>query len=240
VGSGFYNPVDDMGPTRTATAPEVLEVLASQWQQGGYDVRWLFRTILNTRAYQRESRPAPATGGSSFAANCPSRLRADQVLDTLNQALGIALDVPPPMPEGMMRPPAAGQNQAQQAIAAAYRRQARAPRNLFGFLFGVDPSTPAEDVLGTIPQALFLMNNPRLNRALDASSPNSVLGKILGEESDDAKALDAVYLRVLARRPNEKELGVCRDYIRKVENRKEAFEDVLWNLINSTEFLSRR
>ena len=56
MGEAFYNPIDDLGPTRTANSPEVIEALASQWQQGGYDVKWLFRTIMNTKAYQRESR----------------------------------------------------------------------------------------------------------------------------------------------------------------------------------------
>ncbi len=49
MGEGFYSPVDDMGPNREAKAPEVLDALASAFQKGGYDVRWLFRTILNSR-----------------------------------------------------------------------------------------------------------------------------------------------------------------------------------------------
>ena len=48
MGEAFYEPIDDIGPERTPKAPEVLEPLAEQWQRGGYDVRWLFRTILNT------------------------------------------------------------------------------------------------------------------------------------------------------------------------------------------------
>ena len=50
MGEAFYEPIDDIGPERTRRAPEVLEPLATQWQKGGYDVRWLFRTILNTRS----------------------------------------------------------------------------------------------------------------------------------------------------------------------------------------------
>src|SRR5262249_29462254 len=38
MGEGFYNPVDDIGPERTAKAPEVLEAISSQWQKGGYDI----------------------------------------------------------------------------------------------------------------------------------------------------------------------------------------------------------
>src|SRR5262249_54050929 len=93
MGDAFYTPVDDLGPERTAKAPEVLAALATQWQNGGYDVRWLFRTILNSKAYQREVRsPYSASGRTPFAANSPSRLRADQILDSLAQALNLPMN----------------------------------------------------------------------------------------------------------------------------------------------------
>ncbi len=93
LGEAFYDPVDDIGPERTCKAPEVLNPLAEQWQKGGYDIRWLYSTILNTEAYQRRVRStANAAGKTPFASSCPSRLRADQVFDALVQALAIPLD----------------------------------------------------------------------------------------------------------------------------------------------------
>ena len=101
MGEAFYEPIDDIGPERTPKAPEVLEPLADQWQKGGYDIRWLFRTILNTEAYQRRVRStANAAGKTPFASSCPSRLRADQVFDALVQALAMPLDA-----NGNMVPP---------------------------------------------------------------------------------------------------------------------------------------
>ena len=38
----------------------------------------------------------------------------------------------------------------------------------------------------------------------------------------------------------DRELEKCRQYIAKVSNRTEAFEDLLWALINSTEFQTKR
>ncbi len=120
LGDGFFNPVDDMGPTRTAHAPEVLDALASEWQKGGYDVRWLFRTILNTQAYQRQFRSVnTAAGKTPFAANCPSRLRADQIIDALSQALNIEFT-----DNGAMTK--AGVPKA--AVKAVAKPKARAPR----------------------------------------------------------------------------------------------------------------
>jgi hypothetical protein len=113
------------------------------------------------------------------------------------------------------------------------------PRTRFNKTFGVDPSTPTDDVLGTIPQALFLMNSPAVNNGLKAA-PNSMLGELLRTTPDNRTVLNVIYLRVLAREPNAKEVRVCGNFIENVGNRVEAFEDILWSLVNSTEFLSRR
>jgi hypothetical protein len=112
-------------------------------------------------------------------------------------------------------------------------------RGRFNTLFGVDPSTPSDDILGTIPQALYLMNGPQLNNAMQAKN-GTILGEILTQTPDNRKALNALYLRVLAREPNAKEVQVCGKYLTNVGDRREAFEDILWSLINSTEFITRR
>ena len=48
-----------------------------------------------------------------------------------------------------------------------------------------------------------------------------------------------LYLRCLAREPNDKELAACRDYVGRVGDRAEAYEDIFWALVNSAEFLHR-
>ena len=91
MGESFYDAVDDLGPERTPKAPEVIETLADQWQKGGYDIRWLFRTITGHRAYQRRVRPtATPAGKTAFASNCPSRLRSDQIVEALSRGAGPA------------------------------------------------------------------------------------------------------------------------------------------------------
>ena len=254
MGEGFYSPVDDIGPERTAKASEVLEALASEFQKGGYDLRWLFRTILNTRAYQREVRSTyTAAGRTPFAAVCPSRLRSDQIFDSLAQALNLPLDpsgnnLAPPNVQAKAK--GAGGKAAPKIGALAKdlkgaagktkgRGGAGGLRGTFNNLFGVDPSTPYDDILGTIPQALFLMNSPTLNNAMRAN-PRTVLGQTLAANPNNRMALGALYIRVLSREPTAKEVQTCGRYIEMVGNRNEAFEDIFWCLINSTEFITRR
>ncbi len=264
MGESFYDAVDDIGPERTPKAPEVIETLADQWQKGGYDIRWLLRTIMGTQAYQRRVRATTtAAGKTAFASNRPSRLRSDQIVEALSEALGLPEDLVAVPTAALNRGPGGKPSLAAQekgkskpqngkkAVATAGlaspaqgKGEGKAmrrggPRTAFNALFGIDPSIPNDDVMGTIPQALFLMNGPMVHNRTQAR-PGTVLGEILATAPDDRAALNALYLRVLSRRPNAKEVEACSAYMAKVGHRVEVFEDIYWALINSTEFVSRR
>jgi len=265
MGESFYDAVDDIGPERTPKAPEVIETLADQWQKGGYDIRWLLRTIMGTQAYQRRVRATTtAAGKTAFASNCPSRLRSDQIVEALSEALGLPDDLVAVPIAAVNRGPGGKPSLAAQekgkskpqngkkAVATAGLASAAAqgkgegkamrlggPRTAFNALFGIDPSIPNDDVMGTIPQALFLMNGPMVHNRTQAR-PGTVLGEILATAPDNGAALNALYLRVLSRQPNAKEVEACAAYMAKVGHRVEVFEDIYWALINSTEFVSRR
>jgi hypothetical protein len=83
------------------------------------------------------------------------------------------------------------------------------------------------------------MNNPLVNQKLQAKGTN-LLARILTSYASDDEALRMVYLRTLARRPTDRELTRCKEHIARVGNRAEAYEDLLWALINSTEFQTKR
>jgi hypothetical protein len=224
VGEGFYEPVDDLGPDRQCSAPATLDILATQFRANHHDARWLFRTITSTEVYQRQSRSRRLPDEAPFGANCAQRMRADQLFNALTTALGI---------ENVMQ---GGRNRGQ---GGAYRGLG-GPRAIFSFAFGYDPSEPREEVVGSIPQALVMMNSPVLNREIDSRRPNTALARLLAAEPDDESVVVELYLRCLARQPQPAELETCLDHVRETGDRGEAFEDVLWALINSTEFLHRK
>jgi hypothetical protein len=221
VGHGFYEPVDDLGPDRKCFAPHTLDYLAEHFAINHYDVKWLFRVITATEAYQRQSRSRFEEDKPLFAANCPQRLRGDQLFNTLLDVLGID--------EG---PPAAAQKNPRAALGS--------PRGRMNQTFGYDPSVRRDEVAGSIPQALLLMNGPELNRAIDGKQPTTLLGQLLLEVPKDEALVAELYLRCLAREPKPTELQTCLDHVRTSGQRAEAFEDILWSLINSTEFLNRQ
>lgn len=103
-------------------------------------------------------------------------------------------------------------------------------------IFNVDPSLPLADVKGAIQQALFLMNNPTLQSGIK-SGP--LVKRLLAVSSDD-KLVGELYLSLLGREPNDRERRRALDYLKKTGKRQEAVADLVWILVNSTEFLARR
>ena len=73
-----------------------------------------------------------------------------------------------------------------------------------------------------------------------AGSLKTILAKLLEEGRTDEQIVTALYERVLARKPKVEELETCNRYLAKVKNRPEALEDILWSLVNSTEFLIKK
>ena len=222
LGQGFSSPIDDIGPERETRFPKVLEILSEGFIASGYDVKWLYAVIANTSVYQRQVRPAEP-GTPAFAAARPTRLRSDQLYSAISEVLGIADDSSSP---------------AANRPASPFFRRAT-PRDAFNDLFTFDPSTPQDDLTGEVPQALFLMNSTQIHSLIQAGG-QSRLNQLLTKFPDDQEAISELYLLVLSREPSGRELAICRKYIAKVNNRNEAFEDLLWSLLNSSEFLSKR
>ena len=112
-------------------------------------------------------------------------------------------------------------------------------RHMIYQAFKVDPSLPVEEVQGTIPQALLMMNSVLVNTCV-AASGKTYLAEALTKGLKDEEIVANLYERTLARKPKAEELAVCKKYLQKVGNRNEALEDVFWSLVNSTEFLTKR
>jgi hypothetical protein len=223
LGWGFYPSVIDLGAEQKSHYPEVLDALAKDFIASGHDMKWLFRTVMQTRAYQ--SQLQASASNSHGPSVCPARLRPEQVFENLQKALDFDENdksIPSPSPTS----------------APAVQRHTGV-RNMVYQAFKENPSTPAEQVQGTIPQALLLMNSSLVQQFTSANG-KTILARLLTEKKSDEDIIAALYERVLARKPSEKEEEVCVRYIGTVGERKEALEDILWSLVNSTEFLLKK
>lgn len=98
MGAGFVEPVEDW-EGHEASHPELLDWLAGELLTANYDVRHIIRLIVSSEAYQREAgveKLASAGPGERFF-NAPARRRltAEQIVDTLHAAAGVAIDSEP-------------------------------------------------------------------------------------------------------------------------------------------------
>jgi hypothetical protein len=232
VGDGFYDGIDDLGPDREPRSPELLEELCREFVAADHDLRTLFRTVMTTPAYQATARSRADAARPVGGASCPQRLRADQLFTQVLAARGID--------EQQLAARAGGPGAGQGGGKAASKRQVGVPRVLFNQTFGYDPGLPRDEIVGSIPQALLLMNSQPLARALDGQRRFTLLGRLLEEMPDDRALADELHLRTLARHATPEEIAVCVEHVRGSGDRAEGFEDIFWALVNSAEFIHRK
>ncbi len=224
IGDGFYDGIDDLGPDREPRSPELLDELCRGFVAADHDLKTLFRGIMATPAYQSKAVSRANASRAVGASSCPQRLRADQVFSQVLAALGIDEE----MAAGRMKQRMGGK---QKPLAT--------PRGGFNQVFGYDPGLSRDEITGSIPQALLLMNGKQLAIALDGNRP-TLLGRLLREEPDDRAVADELHVRTLARHATPAEITICLSHVRATGDRAEAFEDIFWALINSAEFIHRK
>lgn len=229
MGRGFSEPVDEIGELGDRVLPEVHAAVAEHFVAAGYDMKDVFRLVANSKSYQRALRDPDKSNKlerKPFAVISAGRLRGDEVFDSLAIGIGLPNVTPPATPA---------------TDAVRFPPPPKSTRDLVSDAFGFDPSSDASNVSRTMQQAMLLMNNEQIQKQIDASpGSGTMLAGLIAAEADDTKAVTRLYENVLARKPNGEEIDLAKKHLAKVGERKAAYEDLLWSLVNGAEFLSRR
>lgn len=223
-GYGFVNPVDDMGPHHRASHPELLDRLANEFVESGYDIHELVRWITSSRAYRLTS----------------------QVSD------GNASDDPeigdPPLFSRMYAKPMAPEQLFDSVLIATYggrrgsSKLVEDRRSWVQQFFEVLENEENGEVStfdGTVPQALAMMNGRLVQNAL-SGEPGTLLHRVVTDRSSPFEKVQELCLATLSREPSEKERNLFVRHIRQAATsaeKMEAFRDVLWAYLNSNEFV---
>lgn len=226
MGHGFFEPVDDMGGAENALLPQVHKALAESLAASGFDIKEHFRLLANTRIYQRQLPKKKMSDEQPFAAAKTGKLRGDEVFDSLVTAISLPNVTPP---------------EVKPTAAIRFPPPPKSTRDIVAEAFGFDPSLPQEEVFRTMGQAMLLMNNEQLQAQINAKpDSDTMLAKLLADEPNDRAVIDRLFQLLLARRPSEREVKIALGHVKEVGQRGDAFEDVLWGLINSAEFTVRK
>ena len=237
VGRGIVEPIDDFRVTNPPSNPPLLDALARDLADSGFDLRHLVRTILNSRTYQLSSEPndTNADDESNFARAIVRRLPAEKLLDAQCQALDVAIEL-----NGYPLGTRAGQVKGTIRIRSREKRPSSADRFLKTFgkpdrLLACECERSNET---TLKQAFTLIGDAGLE-ALLAKGDNR-LARLARSELSGRDIVTDLYWSALGRVPNAEELAAAEQLLLSAgEDRFPTLQDIAWALLNAKEFVFR-
>lgn len=226
MGRGIVDPVDDFRESNPSANDELLVALAGDFIKSKYDLRHLVKTIMNSRTYQLSAQPNPENqDDTKYFSHAGARLlTAEQLLD----AICAITEVPekfPGLPLGT--------------------RATQLPDTEINHLFLKTFGQPARELAceceresdSNLAQALQLINGPTINEKIRNTSNR--ISRLLKENKPEKEMLAELYLSTLNRLPSEEDSKVAAAHLAKASEKRLAWEDLQWALINSKEFLFR-
>ena len=101
LGRGIVHEVDDLRPTNPPSNPDLLAYLERELASHKYDLKHIFRLVLNSRTYQLSSQPNEwnARDAALFSHYPVKRLGAEQLLDAIGQVTETSEDFTSAIPE---------------------------------------------------------------------------------------------------------------------------------------------
>ena len=213
-GRGFVEEVDDFRVTNPPTHPALLDALAADLIAHRYDLRHLERTILNSRTYQLSAEPNESNRGDARnLSHFPvRRLMAEILVDTMSQTAQVEEKFAGYPPETRAMQVYGGGGSYMLSSFGRLSRDIICER----------------DAQPDMAQTMHLISGSTIQNKVSKA-------KLPWDLSDDA-LLDHVYLAALVRQPSEAERSAIRTRIVSGE-RKAVFQDLLWAIFNSKEFM---
>ncbi|MGH9629684.1 MAG: DUF1549 domain-containing protein, partial [Bryobacteraceae bacterium] len=222
MGRGFVEPVDDFRATNPATNEPLLEALAKDFIEHGYDLHHLIRRITSSQAYQLSSEPLPRNHEDTMAYSryYPRRMTSEQLLDSIVLATGVPEEFRSLYPG--TRAAQLPEPEIESYVMELFDRPSRQ-------LVCERKSTP------TLNQALHLISGDTIHSKI--TNPEGTLGSLLESGLKPGEAIEELYLRTVSRFPSMDERKAAQQAVANSQSTKRGLEDVFWALLNSKEFL---
>jgi hypothetical protein len=250
LGRGIIHEPDDIREDNPPSHPRLLAYLEKEMAAGGYDLKRLYRLILNSGTYQLSSIPrgqSPDT--EAFFATYPiRRLDAEVLIDAINKITGMSEFYSSPIPEPFTNIP-----RDKPAIAIADGSITSPFLALFGRPARATGMLNERDNKPLPAQWLHLLNSSHIQQKIEQSP---ALKAIIGANRKPRDVIEDLFLTILSRLPTDDEVKHAETYSATsaaavaakpakppakavTTKRREEWLDIIWALMNSTEFLYR-
>ncbi len=235
LGRGFVNPVNDIRPSNPPIMPELEDAIAKDFASHGYDLKRLVRLVALSDAYAVSPGKAPDGGKPDYWSRFHmTPLGPEELVNAVLVATG------------------ADATLARRGDIDEVKERIRRAAEV---VFDVDEELDAPTYQGTLTQALTLLNG-KIVATASSSLPGTMLQALVANASlTDAQRIETMYLAAYARKPRADELERWMKYVadappapatapapgkkpaKTAPPRVLALEDVMWTLLNSSEFL---
>ncbi len=222
---GLVDPEDDMRATNPATNPELLDALAASFIQSKFDLKVLVKTICESKTYQLSAEPNQYNQNDrqNFSRYYPRRLNAEVLLDAIDTVTATTSDF-----NGLPRGTRAVQIPDRGGV-----------NSYFLTVFGAPEGSSACECERTsdanLAQCLHLINSREVQDKLTSGRAKT----LAADKRPHPDRIKEIYNVAFARDPDPEELKIALTAIEKYgeKNVQLAYEDILWAIVNTKEFM---
>ncbi len=238
LGRGLIEPEDDIRDTNPPSNPELLSALAESFVTSGYDLKKLVKTITTSATYQLSSTPNEhnRVDLQNYSRYYPRRLQAEVLLDSIDDLTGGTTSFAnlPPGTRAISLPD------------NSYNKSSPFLR-VFGRPENQSVCECERVEAASLAQSLHLINASDVRAKLSAS--DGTAKRLSDEERPLQDMINEMYRLAFSRDATNEELETAVAYFSGVRvdddgkplsetvSRVENFQDLLWALINTKEFL---
>jgi hypothetical protein len=216
-GRGIVDPVDDFRSSNPPTDPDLLDALSRDFVEHGYDLKHLFRVIVQSNTYQESgaTNDTNKEDETSHSHAIPRPLDAEVLLDAIIQLVGANKDL-----------------QTTRAITwtddggSQFLKVYGRPDRM---------TVPERDMKPNLTQALDQLAGATYTSLLSKSGGS--LDRLVQSGASDAQIIEELYLSALSRYPTSEEQNELQKLIHQGPSRREDLENLLWAVVNSEGFV---
>jgi len=222
----LVEPEDDMRVTNPPVNPALLDALAVEFTKSGFDMKAFVRLVCNSSTYQLSSLPNEhnASDRQNFSRFFPRRLQAEVLLDAIDAVTGLATRFP-------------GQPMERRAVGLPDDSFNGA--SYFLTVFGRPENSSACECERTqdssLAQSLHLLNSKGLQEKLMAETSRAA--QMAKDARPAGERVRQLFVTAYGREPEPDEVKKAEEYLAKKNGEKAAWEDMVWALLNTKEFL---